>query len=182
MTKRGRPAGATSWTSNPVKVAAHYASILVECWLANTPMIGTRLLMGPISWDGASLINGFVIEDCWKKRGEKRRFTVPKPIRRKLCRLAIAYLAKLHQRTQDLRPEIEASMRRAKSAAEAELRGRGMSDAEIASWSKTLAERARKRSFKEFRAPGIAEVLAKVDRRAPSTTLRRKASCRILRN
>ena len=123
------------------------------------------------------MINGFVIEDCWKKRGEKRRFTVPKPIRRKLCRLAIAYLVKLHQRTQDLRPEIEASMRRAKSAA-----GRGMSDAEIASWSKTLAERARKRSFKEFRASSIAEVLAKVDRRAPSTTLRRKASCRILRN
>ena len=73
-------------------------------------------------------------------------------------------------------------MQRAKSAAEAELRSRGKSDAEIASWFKTLAERARKRSSKEFRAPSIAEVLAKVDRRAPSNTLRRKASCRILRN
>ena len=179
MAERGRPAGATSWTGNPVNVAAHHTSILMEYWLAGAPELAVRGLLGLLAWDAEAQL---LIEDCWRNTGEQRRFTVPKPIRRKLCRLAIAYVVKLHQRTQDLRPEIEASTQRAKSAAEAELRSRGKSDAEIASWFKTLAERARKRSRKEFRAPSIAEVLAKVDRRAPSTTLRRKASCRFLRN
>jgi hypothetical protein len=182
VTKRGRQAGATSWTGNPVNVAAHYASLLMECWLADTPIIETRLQLGLISGNGESLIDNSLIEDCWKKRGTNRRFNVPKPIKQKLCRLAIAYVVKLHEQTQELRLEIEASMQRAKLAAEAELRSRGMSDAEIAGWFKTLAERARKRSHKEFRAPNLTEVLTKVDRHAPSITLRRKASCRILRN
>jgi hypothetical protein len=134
VTKRGRPAGATSWAGNPVNVAAHYASLLMECWLADTPIIGTRLQLGLISGNGESLIDNSLIEDCWKKRGTKRRFTIPKPIKQKLCRLAIAYVVKLHEQTQELRLEIEASMQRAKLAAEAELRSRGMSDAEIAGW------------------------------------------------
>ena len=182
MAKRGRPAGATSWTSNPVNMAAHYAAILMECWLADTPMLEIRGLMGLIGWDGESLLHSFLIEDCWRKREKNRRFTVaPIPLKRKLCALAIAHVVKLHQRTQAARPQIAASLRRAQSAAEAELRSRGWSDAQIAGWFKILAERARKRSPKEFRAPSLTEVLAKVNRRAPATTLRRKASCRILR-
>lgn len=179
MAMRGRPAGATSWTGNPVNVAAHYASILMECWLAGAPEFEVRGLLGLLAWNADCQL---LIEHCWRKRGDEPRHTVPKPIKRKICKLAVAHVIELHQQTRDLSPEIEASMQRAKSAAEAELRSRGLSDAEIADWFKTLAERTRKRSHKEFKAPSIAEVLAKVDRRAPSTTLRRKASCRILRN
>lgn len=179
MAKRGRPPGATSWTGNPVNVAAHHASILMEYWLVGAPELAVRGLLGLLAWDAEAQL---LIEDCWRNTGDERRFTVPKPIKRKICKLAVAHVIELHRQTQDATPQIEASMQRAKSAAEAELRSRGMSDVEIASWFKTLAERARKRSSKEFRAPSIAEVVAKVDRRAPSTTLRRKARCRILRS
>ena len=150
----------------------------MECWLAGVPELAVRGLLRPLAWDAEAQL---LIEDCWRNMGDDRRFTVPKPIKRKICKLAVAHVIELHRQTQDAMPQIEASMQRAKSAAEAKLRSDGMSDAEIASWFKTLAERARKRTPKEFRAPSVAEVLTKVDRRAPSTTLRRKASCRILR-
>ena len=118
----GRPAGATSWTNNPVNMAAHYTAVLIECWLADTPMLEIRGLMGLIGWDGESLLQSFLIEDCWRKREKNRRPTVPIPVKRKLCALAIAHVVKLHQRTQAASPRIAASLRRAQSAADAELR------------------------------------------------------------
>ena len=60
--------------------------------------------MGLIGWDGESLLQSFLIEDCWRKREKNRRPTVPIPVKRKLCALAIAHVVKLHQRTQAAEP------------------------------------------------------------------------------
>jgi hypothetical protein len=112
---------------------------------------------------------------CWRTRGCERRYTVPKAIKLKLCELAIAYVMELHRQAKDARPEIEESLQRSMSAAEAELGDRGWTAEEIAAWFKKLSERARKRSKKEFKKPSVDRVFEIVIRRAPAVTLRRKA-------
>ena len=81
----------------------------------------------------------------------------------------------LRRQEEDARPQIEASLQRSKSAAEAELRIRGWTDEEIVARFKKLSERARKRSKKEFKKPSLDKVFEIVTRQAPAKTLRRKA-------
>ena len=172
MAKRGRPRGTggpTHWSRNPANVAAHHASLLMELWLADAPITEVAKLF---SW---SPEHQAIIEKCWSTRGSERRYTVPKAIKLKLCELAIAHVMELHRQAEDARPEIEASLQRSMSAAEAELRDRGWTDEEIAAWFKKLSERARKRSKKEFKKPSVDKVFEIVTRRAPAVTLRRKA-------
>jgi hypothetical protein len=59
---------------NPANVAAHYASFLMELRLADAPMIEVNKLF---SWSPAQQA---IIEECWSKRGDERRYTVPKAI------------------------------------------------------------------------------------------------------
>ena len=177
VAKPGRPRGTggpTHWWRNPANVAAHYASFLMELWLADAPMIAVTKLC---SWSPEHLA---IIEECWSKRGDERRYSVPKAIKLKLCELAIAYDLALRRQEEDARPQIEASLQRSKIAAEAPLRGSGWTDEEIAAWFKKLSERARKRSKKEFKKPSVGKVFEIVTRRAPTVTLRRKGrlSCR----
>jgi hypothetical protein len=172
VAKPGRPCGTggpTHWWRNPANVAAHYASFLVELWLADTSMIVVTNLC---SW---SPEHQAIIEECWSKRGDERRYAVPKAIKLKLCELAIAYDMALRRQEEDGRPQIQASLQRSKSAAEAELLSRGWSNEEITAWFKKLSERARKRSKKEYKKPSIEKVFEIVTRRAPARTLRRKA-------
>jgi hypothetical protein len=76
-----------------------------------------------------------IIEKCWSTRGCERRYTVPKAIKLKLCELAIAYVMELHRQAKDARPEIEESLQRSMSAAEAELGDRGWTAEELGSRS-----------------------------------------------
>jgi hypothetical protein len=114
-----------------------------------------------------------IVEECWSKRAHERRYTVPKAIKLKLCELAIAYVMELQRQQEDARPQIEASLQRAESAAKTELSRSGWTDEEIAAWFKKLSERARKRSKKEFKKPSVDKVFEIVTRRAPAATLRR---------
>jgi hypothetical protein len=172
---RGRPrgtSGPTHWWRNAANVAAHYASFLIELWLADAPTIEvTKLFSGSVEHQA-------IVEECWSKRGHERRYTVPKAIRLKLCELAIAHDLELRRQQEHERPQIEAHLQRAKSAAETELRRRGWTDEEIAAWFKQLSERARKRSKKDFKKPSVDQVFKIVTRRAPAPTLRRKARLR----
>jgi hypothetical protein len=141
----------------------------MELWLADAPMTEvTKLFSG-------SLEHQAIVEECWSKRGHERRYTAPKAIKLKLCELAIAYVMELHRQGEDARPEIEASLQRSMSAAEAKLGDRGWTDGKIAAWFKQLSERARKRSKKDFKKPSVDQVFKIVTRRAPAATLRRKA-------
>jgi hypothetical protein len=170
MAKPGRPRGTggpTHWLRNPANLGAHYASILIELWLADAPTTEVT----KFSWSSE---HQAIIEECWNERGDERRYTVPKAIKLKLCELGIAYAMELRRQTEDARPDIETSMQRAKLGAEAELRSRGWSDDKIAGWFKKLAERARKRSKKDIKAPSVEKVFEIVTRRAPALTLRRK--------
>jgi hypothetical protein len=114
------------------------------------------------------------IEECWRRRGTERRYTVPKAIKRDLCQLAIAYITELQRQSQEAKDQTEASLRRNRFAAETELRNRGWTDKEIAAWFNKLSERARKRVKKDFKTPNVDKVLEIVTRRAPAHTLRRK--------
>ena len=172
MAKRGRPRGTggpTHWSRNPANVAAHHASHLMELWLADASMAEVAKLFW---W---SPEHQAIIEKCWSTRGCERRHTVPKAIKLKLCELAIAHVMELHRQAEHARPQIEASLQRSKSAAEAELRIRGWTDEEIVARFKKLSERARKRSKKEFKKPSLDKVFEIVTRQAPAKTLRRKA-------
>jgi hypothetical protein len=190
----GRPRGASSRSRSPARIAADHLNALIEIWLAGalrprerssdetystldqlvTAVLRARQELGLLKPEHQALI-----EECWRERGSERRFTVPVKIKRKLCRLAIAYVVEMHQRTQAAAPQIEDSLQRARGAAEQELKRRGWSDAQIAAWfKKTL--RAQRRSAKQFKAPDIDQVVAISDRRAPAVTLRRKADCRKL--
>ena len=140
----------------------------MELWLADAPITEVAKLFSCPEHQA-------IIEKCWSTRGCERRYTVPKSIKLKLCELAIAHVMELHRQVEDARPEIEASLQRSIYAAEAALRDRGWTDEEIAAWFKTLSERARKRSKKEFKKPSVDKVFEIVTRRAPTGTLRRKA-------
>jgi hypothetical protein len=123
----------------------------------------------------ASLEHQAIVEECWGKRGNERRYTVPKGIKLKLCELAVAFVMELQRRQEDARPQVEASLQRAKSAAETELSRKGWTDEGIAARFKQLSERARKRSKKDFKKPVADQVFKIVTRQAPARTLRRKA-------
>lgn len=179
MAKRGRPRGTggpTHWARNPANVAAYHASLLMELWLADAPMIEIRILLWPL-WRSPD--HQAIIKECCSTRGPERRYTVPPKIKRKLCELAIAYVVALEQQIAHERPQIEASLERSRSAAESTLRDRGWTNKEIAAWFNKLSERARKRSKREFRTPNLDQVLGIVTRRAPAGTLRRKAGSHV---
>jgi hypothetical protein len=179
VAKRGRPAGTsgpTHWARNPANVAAHYASVLMELWLADAPLNKCRAML----WPGASPEHQALIEECWNNRGKERRSTVPPKIKRRLCELAIAFVMELRGQQEGAREQIESSLQRGMFGAEAELRSRGWTEREIVAWFNKLSERARKRSKKEFKTPNVDKVLEIVTRRAPAGTLRRnsRAPCR----
>lgn len=172
MAKPGRPRGTggpTHWSRNPANVAAHHASVLMELWLADVPATEVIKLL--------SLIPGHhaIVDESWNKRGSERRYTVPKAVKLRLCELAVAHVMALQRGMEDARPQMEASVQRSMSKAEAGLAARGWTDAEIAASFKKLSERARKRSKKTFKKPSVDKVLEIVTRRAPTGTLRRKA-------
>jgi hypothetical protein len=123
MAKRGRPPGATSRWRNPNNFAAHHAQVLMELWLAGAPVLEIRVILSSLA---GSPEQQAVIEECWSKRGNERRYTVPSKIKRKLCRLAVAHVMQLR---------CDAIQRRRARAAQAALRTRGWTDAQIAkSW------------------------------------------------
>jgi hypothetical protein len=153
-------------------VAAQYASVLIELWLADAPVIQAQALLRPLF---AHPEHRTTIEECWRRRGTERRYTVPKALKRNLCQLAIAYVTELQWQSQEAKDQIEASLQRSRLAAEAELRNRGWTDREIDTWFNKLSERARKRGKKDFKTPNVDKVCEIVTRRAPAHTLRRKS-------
>ena len=164
MGKRGRPPGATSRWRSLKNRAAHHASVLIELWLAGASVLETRALL--LSLAGNSKYQA-IIEECWRARGNERRYTVPPKIKRKLGRLAVAHVVELDR---------DAILRQRAGAAETELRTQGWTDAQI---GEILSRRAPKRI--DIEAADLKKVLEIVNRRAPATTLRRKAASRKLR-
>lgn len=161
MAKRGRPPGATSWWRNPNNRAAHHAQGLMEVWLAGAPVLEIQIMLSSLA--GSPELQT-LIEECWSKRGNERRYTVPPRIKRKLCQLAVAHVTELR------RDEIQ---RQRAQAAERRLRAAGYTDAQI-------AEILSRRTPVAFEAPNLKKVLKIVNRHAPAVTLRRKAAARKL--
>ena len=172
MAKRGRPRGTggpTHWSRNPANVAAHYASLLMELWLADAPMTEVTKLF---SW---SPEHQAIIEECWSKRGCERRYTVPKAIKLKLCELAIARVMELQRQTEDARPQIEASLQRSMSKPRPSL-GRGVGPTKRSPLGSKSFPSARGNAAKRIsRSRAVDKVFEIVTRRAPAVTLRRKA-------
>ena len=164
MTKRGRPPGATSRWRNPNNFAAHHAQVLIEAWLAGLPVLGVRGMLSSLAGNPK---HQALIDECWSQRGSERRYTVPPKIKRKLCRLAVGHTVELR---------CDAIRRRRARAAKTALRIEGWTDAQI---GEILSRRAPEHI--EFEAPDLDKVLEIVNRRAPATTLRRKAASRKLR-
>jgi len=175
--RRGRPIGATSWWRNPANIAAHHAKNLLELWLAVAPILEIRLMLPSLV---GSPEHQALIEECWRNRGNEQRFTIPKPITRKLCKLAIAHVMELHQAYQAAEPQVKDILRRSRAAAEAKLRDSGWTEDQIAAWFNKL-QPAQGRGPKNFKVPDIRKVLEIVSRSAPAQTLRRKAAFRKLR-
>ena len=94
MAKRGRPPGATSRWRNPNNFAAHHAQVLMEVWLAGAPVLEIRVMLSSLAGNPEQQA---LIEECWSKRGNERRYTVPPKIKRKLCRLAVAHVVELRR-------------------------------------------------------------------------------------
>lgn len=161
MAKRGRPPGATSWWRNTNNFAAHHAQVLMELWLAGAAVLEIRGMLSSLAGSPEQQV---LIAECWSKRGNERRYTVPPKIKRKLCRLAVAHAVELR---------CDAIQRRRARAAETAFRTQGWTDAQIA---EILRRRAPEPIY--FEAPNLEKVLAIVNRRAPATTLRRKATSR----
>jgi hypothetical protein len=165
MTKRGRPPGATSWWRNPNNFAAHHAKVLMEVWLAGAPVCQIRIMLSSLA---GSAKQQALIEECWSKRGNERRYTVPPKIKRKLCRLAIAHAVELRR---------DRILRQRAQAAHAAFRRQGWTDTQITE----ILRRSPTEQHVDFEAPDLDKVLEIVNRRAPATTLRRKAAARKLR-
>ncbi len=163
MAKRGRPTGATSWQRNPNRRAAHHAQVLMEAWLADAPVLEIQVMLSSLAGNPEAQA---LIEECWSKRGNDRRYTVPPQIKRKLCRLAVAHVVELRR---------DAIQRRRAGAAETALRTQG--------WTRPRSPKSSTRAPEriDFEAPDLEKVLEIVNRRAPATTLRRKATSRKLR-
>jgi hypothetical protein len=182
VAKRGRPLRSESWFRNPVNIAAHYANVLLELWLADAPLIEIQALMLPLFQDSEyraliedSWSERALIQERWNEQRGARPHTVPPKIRRKLCQLAIAHLVSLQQQYRDAKPDIGVVLRynEARGAAEDELKARGWTDKRVAAWFAKLEGGA-----KNFYVPDIDKVLEIVDRSAPEVTLRRKAADR----
>jgi hypothetical protein len=164
MAKRGRPRGTLSWARNLPNVAAHHASILMELWLADVPVLEIRYLLLSLA---GSAEHQALIEECWRARENERRFTVPPTIKRKLCRLAIAHVMNIRRYN---------ILQRHLAAEETRLRTQGWSNSQIAEIrSRSGAERI------DLEPLDLNKVVEIVNRRAPRTTLRRKAAARKLR-
>jgi hypothetical protein len=147
-----------------VNIAAHHANVLLELWLAGAPVLEIRYLLLSLA---GSPEHQATIEECWRRRANERRYTVPQKIKRRLCRLAVAHVVELR------RPVI---LRKRARAAERKLRMQGWTDPQIA---EILCRKASERV--DIEMPNLKKVLEIVNRRAPATTLRRKAARRILR-
>jgi len=162
--KRGRPRGSMSWSRNLATVAAHHAGVLMELWLAEAPVIEIRYMLMSLA---GSAEHQALIEECWRPRERERRYTVPPKIKRKLCRLAIAHVMNIRHHN---------ILRRRRKAEETRLRTQGWSDSQIAEIiSRSAPERI------NLEPPDLRKVLGIVNRRAPATTLRRKAAARKVR-
>jgi hypothetical protein len=164
MAKRGRPPGVTSWWRDPNNIAAHHAQVLLELWLAGAPALEIRVILSSLA---GSPEYQALIDECWSKLENERRFTVPPKIKRKLSQLAVAHVMELRR---------DAIQRRHARAAERALAIQGFSRAATA---EILGRRTVKHVSVE--APDLKKVLEIVNRRAPPGTLRRKAAHRKLR-
>jgi hypothetical protein len=164
VARAGRPRGVTSWWRNPNNVAAHHAQVLIELWLAGAPVLEIRVMLSSLAGNPEYQA---LIDECWSKLENKRRFTVPPKIKRKLCRLAAAHVLELRR---------DAIQRRHARVSERALAIQGFSRA-------AAAEIVRRRTVKQVsvEAPDFEKVVAIVNRRAPPGTLRRKAANRKLR-
>jgi hypothetical protein len=89
MARRGRPPGSKSWARNPDNVAAHYAEAMLELWLGGASVDALKHLMSP-ALCRAKLMT--LLEECWSKQSKEQRHTVPVPIKRDICKLAIEYV------------------------------------------------------------------------------------------
>jgi hypothetical protein len=150
-----------TWSRNLANVAAHHASLLMELWLADVPVLEIRYTL--LSLAGSSEYQA-LIEECWRARGNKRRFTVPQEITRKLCRLAIAHVMNINRYNL---------LRRRLATEKKKLRTEGWADSQIAN---ILSRRGPERIDLEL--PDLNKVVRRVNRRAPANTLRRKAAAR----
>lgn len=161
MAKRGRPIGATSWSRNPNNRAAHFATALIEFWLAGVGESAVRRMLSSLAGNSELQI---LITECWRNRGNERRYTVPPKIKRNLCQLAIAHDTALRRAfLQDVRL----------AAGKSRLQSAGFSDAQIAVKLSHL-----EREPIHLESPSLKRVMEKVTRRAPAGTLRRKATAR----
>ncbi len=136
----------------------------MELWLAGAPALEIRVMLSSLAGSPACQA---LIDECWSKVENERRFTVPPKIKRKLCQLAIAHVMELRR---------DAIQRRDVRAAERALAIQGFSRA-------ATAEILKRRTVDlvGIEAPDLKKVLEIVNRRAPPGTLRRKAAARKLR-
>src|SRR5262249_12948889 len=94
MAKLGRPPGSTSWWRNLSNFAAHHAQVLMELWLGGAPLSEIRVMLSSLA---GSPEQQALIKECWSKRGDERRYTVPPKIKRRLCQLAVAHVVELRR-------------------------------------------------------------------------------------
>ena len=90
----GRPKGSPSRFRSPANVAAEHARRLLELWLANE-LMAIAVLLRPLL-DRSPEHKALLVE-CLRKRARRPvelRHTVPKPVKRKLCKLAVAYVVR----------------------------------------------------------------------------------------
>jgi hypothetical protein len=160
----GRPLGVTSWWRNLANVAAHHAQVLLELWLAGAPVVEVRFLLCPLIGNAE---HQAVIDECWRMRGDERRYTVPAKVKRRLCRLAIAHVVEL--RRQLILRQRTVAVRRA-------LQNQGWTDRQIEQIQSRQVPRC-----PNVDVPELKKVVEIVSRRAPPGTLRRRARDRILR-
>ena len=106
-----------------------------------------------------------LIDECWNKLENKRRYTVPPKIKRKLCRLAVAHVTELRRQT---------ILHQCNQAIERDLQRQGYSDGQIA---EIMSRRVPESPHVE--PPDSEKVLEIVNRRAPPGSLRRKAKDRV---
>jgi hypothetical protein len=74
VAKRGRPPGATTRLRNPNNFAAHHALTLMELWLADAPVLEIRAMLSSLAGNPE---HQALIQECWRQRGNERRYTVP---------------------------------------------------------------------------------------------------------
>lgn len=167
MAKAGRPRGSTSWWKNADNVAAHHAGTLLDAWLAGLPLEAARALLAPLLGQPTFHV---LLEQCWSKRRNDRRFTVPQQLKRDLCELAVAYVeASRNAQKGALQSDRYKAWLDSAEAIQITLQKQGV---QIGSLSKPLV------ASKDWKRPDLERVLKIVNRRAPPITFRRKARAR----